>query len=96
MNPNQNKYPNDLFVYRKRLKLSQKRVAHLVGETSRYELSRLERGHRLPSLETALKLEIIYRTPIAFLFYDLYAAFRSQIRSHEWGDLAEVQQLTLF
>ena len=94
MTSNQNKYPNDLLIYRKRIKLSQKTVAHLLGSTTQYELSRLERGHRLPSLETALKCEIIYRTPVAFLFYDLYSELRTRIRSAEF--IPAFEQLTLF
>ena len=39
-----------------------------------------------PTLETALRLELIYRVPVAFLFPSLYEGLRSKVRAAE--DLA--------
>ena len=36
-----------------------------------------------PSLINALKLEIVYRTPVAFLFGDLYEGLKKEIRERE-------------
>ena len=46
-------------------------------------LSRYEHGKKLPGLINALKLEIIYRTPVAFLFGDLYERLKKEIRKRE-------------
>ena len=50
-------------------------------------LSRYEHGVKSPGLINALKLEIVYRTPVAFLFGDLYAELKKEIRDREgkWG-----------
>ena len=63
-----NQNQNLLAKYRRRIGYSQKRVAHLIGHKSHGALSSYECGRTLPTLTTALKLEIILRTPVAFLF----------------------------
>ena len=63
--------------------LSQQEVADLSGYLTPSDISRFEHGERLPSLLMALKLEIIYRTPIAFLYQDLYLRIREGIREKE-------------
>ncbi len=82
----QNKYQNELVVYRRRWGLSQKRVASLLGHRDTSMLSRYENGRSLPPLDTALRLEIIYRAPVAYLYYKLYASLRGHIRSKETAD----------
>jgi transcriptional regulator with XRE-family HTH domain len=62
---------------------SQKRVAYCAGLKTANSLSRYERGNKLPSLINALKLEIVYRTPVAFLFGKLYSKLRREIRNRE-------------
>jgi len=79
----ENKNTNQLLLYRKRSRLSQKQVARLLGDRDESVLSRYERGEVLPPLESALKLEIIYRIPAAFLFPGLYGRLREDIRSLE-------------
>jgi transcriptional regulator with XRE-family HTH domain len=74
---------NHLVLYRKRQKLSQKAVAILLGRRDSTMLSRYENGKSLPPLSTALRLEIIYRVPVAFLFPKMYENLRVQIRSKE-------------
>lgn len=73
--------PN-LFLWqaRKRSGLSQKAVAFLLGHKFTDDLSRYERGQRIPTLPTALKLEIIYHAPIRLLFYTAFQNSLWQIR----------------
>lgn len=56
------RFPNRLWRYRRRTGFSQQEVAELAGYLTPSEISRFERGERLPSLLMALKLEVIYRT----------------------------------
>lgn len=65
--------PSRLWQYRKRMGFSQRDVADILGYISRAEISDFERGDKLPSFVSALKFEIIYRVPVAFLFPALYA-----------------------
>lgn len=76
-------HTNQLWLYRKRMAYSQKRVACLLGHASTTHLSEYERGRRLPSLETALRLEIILRMPMAFLYTEMYNRMKRQIRQAE-------------
>jgi transcriptional regulator with XRE-family HTH domain len=79
--------PNDLVFYRRRMGLNQEQVARLLGMHGTAEISRYETGSALPSLPTALRLEIILRVPVAFLFPSMYRKLKSQIRRDE-DDLA--------
>lgn len=63
--------------------LSQKRAAYFMGLKKTNNLSRYEHGVKLPGLINALKLEIVYRTPVAFLFGELYRHLRKEIRKRE-------------
>ncbi len=74
---------NRLAFYRRKRGHSQTRVAHLVGYKTHSALSLYEHGHVLPPLATALKLEIVLRTPVAFLFPDLYDSLKQNIRGEE-------------
>lgn len=74
---------NHLWLYRKRMGFSQKQVALLLGHKSTWPISDYERGKRLPTLTTALKLEIILRVPVAFLYQDLYGNLKRKIRATE-------------
>jgi DNA-binding XRE family transcriptional regulator len=79
----QNKHPNDLARYRRRMRLSQAQVAKLLGHKNPKHLSNLELGRFFPSMPTALKLGAIYRVPVDFLFSHLYMHFRAEIREAE-------------
>ena len=74
---------NHLWIYRKRMGYTQKQVAHLLGHKSASHLSGYEHGKRLPSLETALKLEIVLRVPIAYLYQDLCRKLKRKIHQKE-------------
>lgn len=65
------KIQNRLWLARKRRGLGQKQVAYLLDKTVD-EISRYERGIRIPSLETVLGLELIYGIPARMLFRDIY------------------------
>jgi transcriptional regulator with XRE-family HTH domain len=70
---------NNLWQARHRAALERKQVAFLIGKKSPEEISRYEHGRYLPNLETALKLEIIYRTPVNLLFQELFVQLRTEI-----------------
>lgn len=63
--------------------LYQKRAAYFMGLRRTNNLSRYEHGVKLPGLINALKLEIVFRTPVAFLFGDLYERLKKDIRKRE-------------
>jgi len=86
---------NQLDIYRRRMKFSQRQVAHLLGHKDNSAWSNYERGERLPSLVNALRLGIILRVPVEFLFYALHDDLRNQIRDEE-DRLAQPKQQPLF
>ena len=92
-NPNEHK--NQLVIYRRRMRFSQKQVAALLGHQSTSMLSRYESGRSLPPLLTALRLEILYRIPVAFLYTEMYRHLKEEVRSLE-EQMAGKGQLTLF
>src|ERR1700704_3260940 len=95
----QNKQPdqnqNRLDIYRRRMRLTPRRVAQLLGHKDASALSIYESGERLPSLVNALKLGIILRVPVEFLFPALYDGLRNQIRAEE-ERIAQPAQAVLF
>lgn len=95
MEENKNTHRNTLLLYRRRMGFSQKHVARLLGHPNTQMLSHYERGNFLPPLLTALRLEIIYRVPVAFLYGRVYDAMREEIRRDE-EKLAAPTQAVLF
>jgi transcriptional regulator with XRE-family HTH domain len=83
MRKDTNTIKNDLWTYRKKMGLSQKRASHFMGLKSANNLSRYEHGVKLPGLINSLKLEIVYRTPVAFLLGELYERLKKEIRKRE-------------
>lgn len=75
--------PNRLWHYRKRMGFTQRQAAAILGDLRVGDLSHFERGHRLPNLVTALKLEILYRTPVSYLYPELYAALKRTLRQRD-------------
>lgn len=75
--------PNRLWKYRSRMGFTQRQVAEILGYHSSTDLSHYEHGRKVPSLVTALKLEVVYRVPVAFLFPELYHELKEQLRSRE-------------
>ena len=86
---------NDLVLYRRRMGFSQKQVARLLGQRDSSMVSHYEHSRALPPLIVALSLEIIYRTPVAFLFPAMYDELKRQIRDEE-ETLRDAGQQSLF
>jgi transcriptional regulator with XRE-family HTH domain len=76
-------HPNDLQLYRERLRFSRKHVARLLQHRTSSGVSRLELGRRLPPLMTALRLAAIYRVPVEFLYPQMYSEIRDSVRGLE-------------
>ncbi|MDQ3817779.1 MAG: helix-turn-helix domain-containing protein [Acidobacteriota bacterium] len=74
------KTKNRLWLARKRRGLQQKQIAKLLNHRAVTQVSRYEKGLRLPSLETALRLEIILGVPARMLFNELYQQLEGDIR----------------
>lgn len=75
-----NSVENRLWSARKRRGLEQKQVAYLLNHHTPDQVSRYELGVRLPTLETALLLEIIYGVPLRLLYKDLYERLRGELK----------------
>lgn len=61
----------------------QREVARLLGYRDGSMLSLYESGQQIPRLIDALKLSIILRVPVEFLFPVTYDTLRTEIRSRE-------------
>lgn len=70
---------NNLWAYRRKKDLSQKRVAFFLRQKTSSQISHYERGAKHPNLRNALKLEIIYDVPVAFLYRDLFRELKEEI-----------------
>jgi DNA-binding XRE family transcriptional regulator len=77
------------------MKFTTSQVAHLLGHKDADTLAEFERGKRLPSLVNALRLGIILRTPVEFLFGELHDDLRDKIRAEE-ERMAQPEQGLLF
>jgi len=78
-----NEKNNNLVLYRRRMGFTQKDVARLLGHRDASMVSHYEHGRSQPPLPVALSLEIILRTPVAFLFPNLYNSLKARIRQAE-------------
>jgi transcriptional regulator with XRE-family HTH domain len=65
------------------MKFSSRRVATLLGHLDSTVLAQYEHGKRLPSLKNVLRLSVILRVPVEFLYPVLYDSLRRQIRAEE-------------
>ena len=74
---------NSLILYRRRMGFTQRQVARLLGRRDASMVSHYEHSRAMPPLLVALKLEIIYRTPVAFLFPAMYDDLKLDIRNKE-------------
>ncbi len=59
----------------------QKQVAYLLNHHTSDQVSRYELGTRLPTLETALLLEMIYGTPLRILYKDRYERLQDELQT---------------
>lgn len=62
---------------------SQKQVSRLLGHRDTSMVSHYEHGRSYPPLPVALRLEIVLRVPVAFLFPHLYEEIKQGIRQTE-------------
>lgn len=62
---------------------TQKQVAKFLGNPDATMISHYESNRALPPLGVALSLEILYRTPVAFLFPGLHADLKQILREQE-------------
>ncbi len=81
-----NHLPNYLRTHRKRVRLHQHQVAHLVGVRGGAKISRYEHDIRIPDLATVFALEIIYGTSARVLFAGIYEDARRLV--HNRAELA--------
>jgi len=86
---------NQLEAYRRRMRFASRRVALLLGHSDSSILAQYERGKRFPSLINILRLSIILRVPVEFLYPALYDQLREQIRAEE-ERLSQPSQQPLF
>lgn len=90
-----NKPHNQLWLARKRMGLGQKQVARLLNHQTTDQVSRYEKGERMPGLRLLLQLEIIYGVPPRVLYRDYYEELQAEItsRSLTFQALTSVQAL---
>jgi DNA-binding XRE family transcriptional regulator len=88
----QNRLHNDLVRYRERMGFTPNQVAAILGHRKTALVSKLEQGRQTPTLLTALKLAILYRIPVDFLYQKLYRKLREEIRLKEITLFASGQQ----
>ena len=87
------KHKNNLFLMRKKIGLEQKQVALFLGHKTTNQISRYERGVKLPNLKTAFKLGIIYRLPIHVLLYGYYTDCLREITNRK--ELSNLKNLNI-
>jgi transcriptional regulator with XRE-family HTH domain len=71
--------PNHLRANRKRLALSQDEVAFLLGTENGTKVCRYEQFVRMPSLQTALACEAMFKRSVSELFPGLYQKAEQQV-----------------
>ena len=70
---------NKLWIARKQARYLQKWVATMLGQSVPAMVSAYERGTKTPSFETAIKLELVYQTPLSELFPNLYSELAREV-----------------
>jgi len=73
------RHHNRIRQFRMEKGLTQRELAHILGYKSVSSLSHLERGCKLPSLKTAMKLEIALQRFIGDIFPRLYNKLRTPV-----------------
>lgn len=72
---------NKLWITRKKAGLGQKSVARLLGHRCTSPISDYENGKLLPNLRAALKLSIIYNTPLSDLYAPLFEELTREVEA---------------
>ena len=79
-------FQKSFWLARSRRNLDQRQVAYLLGHKNGDHVSRYENGSRLPTLRTALKLEIILGVSVRALFPEVNAALQNEIKTRASAD----------
>ena len=66
--------------YRRKTGLSQEEVAYLLGARKGAQVSRYEKGHRLPDFRRAIAFAVILSVPMAALFVGLQESVARDVR----------------
>jgi transcriptional regulator with XRE-family HTH domain len=74
---------NHLWKYRHRMGYSQSDVAEIMGFSNSSQICQWEKGVMMSSLENVIKLSVLYRAPVLFLFYPWYTAIKKELRDRE-------------
>jgi transcriptional regulator with XRE-family HTH domain len=77
--------PNHLRANRKRLALYQDEVAFLLGAQNGDQVCRYEQFDRVPSLETALAFEAMFKRSVSELFPGLYQRIEQEVAARAKG-----------
>src|ERR1700693_2677534 len=88
------KLENYLRTYRKQSGLTQHEVGFLLGCENGAQVSRYEKRHRLPPLETALACEEIFGVPVGELFAGVRQAVGKDIEKRRLALRARLQTKT--
>jgi len=72
---------NYLRTERRHARLSQEEIAFLLGSRDGAQVSRYERGRRLPSLETAFAYEAILAIPVRELFLGIFQQVDLEVKA---------------
>jgi transcriptional regulator with XRE-family HTH domain len=72
---------NYLRMFRKRSGLTQAELAGLLGCAHGSKVYRYEHGIRIPTLQTVIAFEIVFRVPVAALFTGTYEKVRGDVRA---------------
>lgn len=72
---------NYLRTERRHARFSQEDIAFLLGSRDGTQVSRYERGRRLPSLETALAYEAILDIPVRELFLGIFQKVDLEVKA---------------
>lgn len=72
-------YHNRIRQLRMEKGLTQREFAHILGYQSVSSLSHLEAGHKLPALQTAMKLEVALQRFMGDIFPRLYESLRGPV-----------------
>ena len=70
---------NYLRSYRRKHGLNQREVAFLLGSEDGGQISRYEKGHRIPTLETALAFTTIFGVSAGVLFSDIQVKVDNEV-----------------
>jgi transcriptional regulator with XRE-family HTH domain len=94
MKTNKNKSANHLWIARKKRRLSQKQVAHLLGHKSTAALSKYEHGERPPPLIIAIKLAVIYQSSIEELFPAIHREIKLEVLKAQLKNESTLKELS--